>query len=279
MMTEGNEKRAGKQKPRWHLLLLAVLFVGVAVGASNLYLLSKLANVEQQQNKERWFWELGQPGYSDEDRRKALAELYWIGNTEWRSARLERLDLTGIQLARADIQNAWMNGCKLTRADLTSVVLRQTKLRQSDLSEAVLTGAVLFEADLLKSNLQDAVFDHADLRGASLDQSNASRSSFINADLSAARMELIQLHDADLQAANLSEADLRLADLSRANLLEANLSNANLDQVILRDSNWWRAEGLTSTQIKSFAERFPPTEDAPESVRKDFEAWSSEGER
>ena len=190
------ETVAHKSRGCWWVM--AVLCLCAAISAPNLFLWSKLVDLQEHRNKERWFWELCQPGYSEEDRSEAFAELLWIGNTEWRSARLQRLNLTGTQLAGADIQNAWMDGCKLIRADLTGAVLRQTHLRQSDLSRAILTRADLFEVDLLKSNLQGAVFDSADIRGGGLEQSNASGASFIGADLSGARMELIKLQGANL---------------------------------------------------------------------------------
>ena len=101
---------------------------------------SMLNQLRNQRNKEQQFWVLCHPGFTNQQRRDAFAELLWQGNREWRSARLARLDLTGIQLAGASIQQAHMEGCDLSHADLAEALLQQTQFDQADLSGADLSG-------------------------------------------------------------------------------------------------------------------------------------------
>ena len=237
---------------------------------------SMLDQLRNQRNKEQQFWVLCHPGFTNQQRRDAFAELLWQGNREWRSARLARLDLTGIQLAGASIQQAHMEGCNLSDADLAEALLQQTQFDQADLSGTDLSRANLFECDLLKSDLSGATLIGVDLRGADIGQSNAADAKFVSANMMAARLELTVLTNADLRLANLVEADLSLADLTSANLFRADLTDANLHQANLTNANWWRALGLTADKIAELDRLYPPSEDADENLRQDYQRWREE---
>jgi len=258
---------------RWTFMVV-VLFCLATV--PNILLWGKFVRLENQRNKEHMFWLLCQPGYTSEQRSQAFSELLWQGNQEWRSARLGRLDLTGAQLAGANVQQAHMEGCILAGADLSHAVLRKTQLDQADLSNCDLSGADLFEADLLKADLRGAVFHDANLQGADVGQTNATGTQFVSADMSGARLDLAILTNADLRLAKLVEADLSLADLSSANLAGTDLTNADLTRADLSDANWWRAIGLTTKLIEQFTELYPPSDQAAKERRQDFEKWRAE---
>ncbi len=122
-------------------------------------------------------------------------------------------DLTGAQLAEADLRNANLIGAILRNADLRNAQLDGAKLVIADLSNADLTNANLRKAKLVGANLRDARLSGADLSRAKLN----------NADLRNA-----QLVGAKLVGANLSAADFSGADLMGANLEAADLTDVNL---------------------------------------------------
>jgi len=269
---EMNPYRVTLSRPVIAVLVLLCLLILVP----NALFWLMLDQWRSQRNKEELFWLLCHPGYASEQRSQAFSELLWHGNREWRSARLERLDLTGAQLAAADVQQAHLEGCKLAGADLTGALLRQTQLDQADLSGADLSGANLFECDLLKADLRGATLAGADLRGADIGQSNASAAKFVSADMKAARCVLALLTGADLRMADLAEANLSLTDMRSANLIGTNLADADLREADLRNANWWRAVGLTPDQVTEFKKLYPPSDDASESLKQDYQKWLAE---
>ncbi len=271
------------EMPRYRVTLSwpvtgAVVLLCLAIGIPNILLWRKLDRSQTERDKEHLFWVLCQPGYTNDQRSQAFSELMWQGNREWRSARLARLDLTGAQLRGADVQQAHMEGCNLSGADLAEAVLRQTQFDQADLSGSDLSGADLFEADLLKADLRESVLIRADLRGADMGQSNAAGAKFVSADMTGARLELAVLTNADLRLARLVGADLSLADLTSANLYRTDLSDAILSRTNLSNSNWWRAIGLSSDSIAAFKQSYPPSEDAVETLKQDYQQWLVEQE-
>lgn len=108
----------------------------------------------------------------------------------------ERVVLTGVDWAFADLQ-----GATLTRADL-----RHARLVGADLRNANLSGALLNAADLTD----------CDLRGATLDGAQFARASLARANLSGASMK----------GTNFAWANLTHAVVGAKNLTEANLFGA-----------------------------------------------------
>lgn len=280
---EGHESdvRVVPSIPRYYVTLnwpvrAAFVVVCLLIIVPNVLLWMTLGRLRDERQKEHLFWLLCQPGSTEEQRSQAFSALLWQGNREWRSARLARLDLTGAHLAGANIQQAHMEGCKLSGADLADAVLRQTQFDQADLSGADLSGADLFESDLLKADLRGAILNDADLRGAEFGQSNAADAKFVSADMTSSRWELAVLTNADLRLANLAEADLSLANLNSANLFRTNLAGADLRGANLSNTNWWRATGLSADRIEKFKQLYPPSQEADEALKQDYQQWLSE---
>jgi len=72
-------------------------------------------------------------------------------------------NLSGAELAHANLQRAHLNGANLQKANLAGADLRSAKLVRADLSEANLAGA-----NLQRANLYHATFSGANLKGANL---------------------------------------------------------------------------------------------------------------
>jgi uncharacterized protein YjbI with pentapeptide repeats len=80
---------------------------------------------------------------------------------DWHDAGLQRAQLRGANLARADLEGAQLRGADLTEAQLQKAKLRGAELHGVDLSRATLDGADLTEADLHGAILQKAKFANA----------------------------------------------------------------------------------------------------------------------
>ena len=155
---------------------------------------------------------------------------------------LSGVDLQGVILSRANLNDTILFGGLLTNADLTNA-----NLTNADLSRADLTNANLSRADLLNANLAYANLHNAMLRDAVLNDANLMGADLTNADLTNAALRAVNLRDADLNHANLCgayllDANLRdiilnNADLSNANLTSANLHAANLTSANLHAAN------------------------------------------
>jgi len=170
-----------------------------------------------------------------------------------RGESLEDQDLTGIDLACADLRginfkNAILQGAVLTRARLEGADFRGASLAQADLREANCQGAIFHQADMAETNL-----DSSDLSGANLHEADLSKCSLRGATLSGVRAEWAIFANADLSRADLEAARLESADLSGCRLHEADLSRANLTSASL--AHCWgrkvRAEGAVVGKLKA----------------------------
>ena len=144
-----------------------------------------------------------------------LLKRYAAGGRNFQGA-----DLTGIQLAGADLRDANLINTQLIGADLRNSQLDGVKLAIADLTNAQLAGASLRKAKLMGAILRDA-----DLSGADLSR----------ADLSDADLRNARLIAANLVGANLSAADLSGTDLTNANIDAAELSAVNLAKATMPD--------------------------------------------
>lgn len=160
---------------------------------------------------------------------------------------LAQANLKGVSLAQADLSEADLNNSNLIEADLSKATLRRTNLIRADLSkatlrEANLIGAKLFRAILTEADLSEADLTNTDLTGAKLFGANLFNVNLSKAILSEANLRGTNLTKANLSEADLSEADLTIANLHKAilrgaNLAEANLTKANLSEADLRGAN------------------------------------------
>jgi uncharacterized protein YjbI with pentapeptide repeats len=175
------------------------------------------------------------------------------GRTEpWPAPRC--LDLSGADLAFANLANANLVGICLERTDLANANLVGANLRGVTISGAILTHANLTGADLSLALLDSAVLRMASMAGANLTEAN-----LLNADAGGAILPDADLRGANLTGANLSNATLFQANVSEALLLDANLtgallsgadlSGANLTNALLIGAYLADARGLTAEQI------------------------------
>ncbi|MGA5895086.1 pentapeptide repeat-containing protein [Streptomyces venetus] len=171
----------------------------------------------------------------------------------------ERLDLSnlclaganlhGADLRDADVRGANLRDAHLGRADLQSADLTNADLTDASLSDASLRKARLLSADLrgaflLSASLRGASLGSASLRGASLESASLRGAHLWNADLREADFQ-----DADLRDAGLREADLREAELVKANLYKADLRDADLREADLRAAHLYKAD-LRNTNLQ-----------------------------
>lgn len=119
------------------------------------------------------------------------------------------------------LYDADLSGIDLKKANLNNAYLPATNLSGANLNEAVLNTAILGGADLSKAQLGKATLIKTQL-GMATQWINTGPGFFH------ARTKKTKLCDADLSEANLTDANLSDADLSRANLSGANLDRANL---------------------------------------------------
>jgi len=119
----------------------------------------------------------------------------------WRAQHLtEHLDLSGDDLAGADLSWVDLRGADLRRADLGWLDLSGAELQGADLSWSNVTGANLRAADLRGADLSEADLTGADLSGADLSGANfakaiAGSTVFGDVDLSEAKNLETIVHD------------------------------------------------------------------------------------
>jgi len=179
---------------------------------------------------------------------------------------LDKIDLSGIQLKAANLNQASLRGSRLhsvggdrhwntfddwiadlsdaqikeanlSEANLSRVLMNRTNLIRSTLNHANLSGTNLSSANLsstqlVGANLRDAVLANASLTGANLGEAILT-----DANLYAARLGRVSALGTQLQFANLTKSDWQGADLSEADLSGANLRNADFSSTRLTGAN------------------------------------------
>lgn len=275
------EQRARLTSPRRSTAGVSALFLGLLLVLLcwNVWLLRSQIAAVNTQSKERLFWALCHEEATTEERARAMLRLISEGNTEWRSAHLARLDLSGAQLAGVSLESANLEYCKFTHANLSRANLTGCNLRAVDLAEANLQESSLGQSDLLRANLSKASLRKALLSGASLDQANLEGADLVRADLTETFLSMANFTDADLAGADLRDAILDAAVLRNVNLALALVTRVNIADTDFTNCNWWRARGFTEEQIEMLKQKFPPNADAPQSVINDFELWSGKASR
>jgi uncharacterized protein YjbI with pentapeptide repeats len=221
------------------------------------------------------FWLLSHDGGTREERLEAFLALVEEGNTEWRIAQLNGLDLSGLELSGANLADATLDNCKLVDTNLKQANLYRVGLEAADLNGANLEGSNMREAWLLRASLVDAKLSGVDLVGASLQQVTATGADFSGAMLAETDLMLADLSGATLAGADLTGANMDAALLEGADLEGADFSGCGLLETDFTDTNWWQAAGLSVDLVAELRERYPPGERAPAEWRQDFEKWTS----
>jgi uncharacterized protein YjbI with pentapeptide repeats len=172
--------------------------------------------------------------------------------------------LTGADLQRTNLNNAYLGARDLGAGDKRKVDLRkadffradltEASLKESDAQEAVFYQARLTNAVLREAKLRKANFVQADLYGANLNSANLAhadfrraglrRARFVRADLAKASLTESDAREAILSQARLKEAVLRNADLRGANFFEADLDGANFAGAKLTGADFKAARNL-----------------------------------
>jgi len=150
-----------------------------------------------------------------------------------------------------------LQGIVLTHATLDDSKLQEAKLQEANLERAVLWEAHLEGAHLQKTDLEWADLRKAHLEGAHLEGANLKRAVLWEANLQGARLQRANLQRAVLWETNLQGARLQWANLKGARLWKANLQEANLEGVNLEESH---LEGATYNKETTFPEDFDPKE-------------------
>ena len=149
-----------------------------------------------------------------------------LANANLRGANMESVDLVFASLEGANLLDANLLGAKLMVANL-----KGANLLDANLLVAKLTGAKLIGANLEHANLRSAKLVGARLEGANLLDANLKHADLMVANLEGANLTRANMKFADLERANLGHADLTFADLKDANLKLADLTGVNLTNV------------------------------------------------
>ncbi|WP_071515627.1 serine/threonine-protein kinase [Geitlerinema sp. PCC 9228] len=141
------------------------------------------------------------------------------GRTNPPTSALKRMDAhtlrTAYRQGKRDFVSLDLSGVNLAKANLSSALFHQSKLIQANLQGA----------DLSRSNFSRARLNKAKMRNANLTESY---------------LGYANLAGADLRGATLTDAYMRYANLRDANLCGADLSGANVteEQIAMAKTNW-----------------------------------------
>jgi uncharacterized protein YjbI with pentapeptide repeats len=266
-------EQAAAQRSRADRWLRGLLAIALVLGLGGAAWLLRSAPPGSVDETARQFWLLCHPGATEEMRVTAFLHLVEEDNTEWQSARLARLPLEGADLAGVDLQKARLESSRLQRAVLSGANLQYSLFQTAELADALLDNVSADGASFLKADLSRANLSNIKLRGGSLQQATLAGAKVSMADLSDADLRMADFTGADLGGANLAGADLTSAVLKQATLSLANLAGAGLANVDFTDSDWWNTRGLQTEQLELLATVFPPSDQAPEALREDFQQW------
>lgn len=140
--------------------------------------------------------------------RKALAaHEQWVKRGQRGAGRLE---LVGVEAARAEVGAAELTGARLERVDFTEIQLGYAFLDDAELRDAVLAGANLTSASL---------------RGARI-----TGGSFAGAAMALAKLDDAELDGVDVTGADLDRSVWRGASVTRVDFTGARFGNAALDE-------------------------------------------------
>ncbi len=160
-----------------------------------------------------------------------------LANANLENANLKRADLRGAYLSDTNFKNAKLSGANLGYANLNYSLLEGADLSEANLWGAKLENYVnLKNANLKGANLAYSFMTGAYLGNADLRNANLRGASLTGAFLGGANLGNAQLIDTDLTGVNLANSELEDATLQGAKLRGANLLGAYLEGVDLRDS-------------------------------------------
>jgi len=163
------------------------------------------------------------------------------------SSRLQRTNLSGLNLHGCRLKNVDLTGSILCGCQLVEVNLEGFQLEQVNFS-----GANLTRANLKNAKLQGAMFNDANLTAATLEGADAPNVDFAGAELVATKFDRANLEgsnfmswvptfvssgDGTLRISVTHKPDVKFSDCS---FIEANLSNTLLGMSIAAARTYWR---------------------------------------
>jgi len=195
--------------------------------------------------------DLALPSLSLQLTREELEARYAAGGS-LRDLYLQDLDLSAINLSKADMQGSLFENCQLKGACLLDSNLGKCQFIDCDFSAAELSNASMVEALMQRVTLTGAQLPGVNLQGVRAQQCNFSQVDGSDANLRGAQLiqctllkvrlsnsnlSNIRLYDCDLSdglliGSNLHKAQLYGCTLNALNLRGANLSEADLSRVI-----------------------------------------------
>src|SRR5688572_19444600 len=105
-MSENSNPSVRGGAPRFGRALPIMVVVNVALLTISVWMVGRQIQQHRNAGRERDFWVLCQPGSTPLERETIFRRLVAAGNREWRAADLRGLNLAGMALAGADLQNA-----------------------------------------------------------------------------------------------------------------------------------------------------------------------------
>ena len=181
---------------------------------------------------------------------------------------------------QVDLQGIWLRGANLQEARLEKAVLSRAHLQKADFGSAQLQGVNLNGAYLTKADFREAQLQGANLNGTYLLWVDFREAQLQGANLNGAYLPEADLKEAQLQGANLNGAQLQGAMLSKANLQGVQSDEYNslpflqlINKSIGKESdlsNIIFAKGLYAGIVKIFIEGLPAYEAEELHDRLDF---------
>jgi uncharacterized protein YjbI with pentapeptide repeats len=149
-----------------------------------------------------------------------------------------RIDLSGLCLRGANLQDARLAETDLHRADLSSSNLVRADLSEANLQQTTLANAELDRGDLSEARAMRADFSHADLycldgAGMYLDHAVLRSASLFELDLSSANLVEVDLFESSVNFSDLSDVPVGGADLRGATLHDVDLTNTEIGDAIV----------------------------------------------
>ena len=162
------------------------------------------------------------------------------------------LKLAGVNISEINLSRANLCFTNMFRTNLSEANLTGVNLVQANLSEANLTGTNLIKAALQYASLSAANLQNANLSGANLQNANLNRANLQNANLSGANLQGSNLSKFNLQNANLSEAKLQKANLCGAIMPNGEICNQHNYSEKLPIMRLENADKKSSTILSEF---------------------------
>ncbi len=177
-------------------------------------------------------WRADNPALEPDFDRAFLMGLFSQG----RLKKGQRTRLSGINLSRARLRDAFLGFVDLNEADLTDADLTGANLRDANLRSAHLDNAILKDANLRRVNLSEAKLPGANLMRACLVEANLEGANLTNCNIYGVSVWAIKTNDktnqSSLLIANYNEATIRVPSLEIAQFIYLLLNHKKLRDVI-----------------------------------------------